>query len=44
MAGGATYDGLIALTARNQGLKLISLDRRAVPTYEAVGVEYEILN
>ena len=44
VAGGATYDGLIALTARNVGMKLLSLDRRAIPTYEAVGVEYEILN
>ena len=43
VAGGATYDGLIALAARNAGMKLLSLDRRAIPTYEAVGVEYEIL-
>ena len=43
ITGGATYDGLIALTARNAGMKLLSLDRRAIPTYEAVGVEFEIL-
>ena len=43
VAGGATYDGLISLAARNVGMKLLSLDRRAIPTYEAVGVEFEIL-
>ncbi len=44
IVGGAIYDGLIALAARDAEKKLLTLDRRAVPTYEAVGVEYEILN
>ncbi len=44
VSGGATSDGLISLAARNAGMKLLSLDRRAIPTNEAVGVEYEILN
>lgn len=44
ITGGATYDGLIALAARRAGLKLLTLDQRAARTYEAVGVEYEILN
>lgn len=44
VSGGATYDGLIALVARNANLKLLTLDKRASRTYEAVGVEYELLN
>lgn len=41
--GGAIYDGLIAATAKHAGLRLLSLDRRAVRTYETLGVDYEIL-
>lgn len=37
--GGATYDALIGLTARESGAELISCDRRAAVTYEAVGVQ-----
>lgn len=37
--GGATYDALIGLTARESGAELISFDRRAAVTYEAVGVQ-----
>ncbi len=44
ISGGAIYDGLIALAARNAGVKLLTLDQRAVDTYEAVGVLYELLN
>ncbi|MDN5795399.1 MAG: type II toxin-antitoxin system VapC family toxin [Intrasporangium sp.] len=36
--GGAVYDGLIAATAKEHGRRLVTLDRRALPTYEAVGV------
>lgn len=37
--GGATYDALIGLTARESGTELLSCDRRAAVTYEAVGVQ-----
>ncbi|HET7573717.1 MAG TPA: PIN domain-containing protein [Solirubrobacterales bacterium] len=41
--GGAVYDGLIAATAKHAGLRLLSLDRRAVRTYAMLDVDYEIL-
>ena len=43
LAGGAIYDGLIAATAREHRLPLITCDRRAEPTYRALGVGYELL-
>lgn len=36
--GGAVYDGLVAATANEHGCVLNTLDRRARPTYDAVGV------
>jgi len=36
--GGAVYDGLVAATARAHGATLTSADRRARPTYAALGV------
>jgi predicted nucleic acid-binding protein len=33
IAGGAVYDGLIALTARAAGAEILTLDRRALATY-----------
>ncbi|HEX5712834.1 MAG TPA: PIN domain-containing protein [Solirubrobacterales bacterium] len=38
-AGGAIYDALVALAARDAGATLVSLDRRAAPTYAACGTE-----
>lgn len=35
--GGAVFDALIALAARDAGAELISLDRRAAPTYDLCG-------
>lgn len=35
--GGATYDALVAETARLAGMPLISLDARAQRTYDALG-------
>lgn len=35
--GGATYDGLVGATAVAHSRVLLTLDRRALPTYEAVG-------
>lgn len=43
IAGGAVYDGLIAATAAEAGLRLLSLDRRAARTYAVLGADYEIL-
>jgi predicted nucleic acid-binding protein len=41
--GGASYDGLVAFTAREHGATLHTLDRRAEVTYRALGVRYELL-
>ncbi|HWH30738.1 MAG TPA: PIN domain-containing protein [Mycobacteriales bacterium] len=38
IAGGATYDALVALAARDHGATLATLDARARGTYEMVGV------
>lgn len=43
IAGGATYDGLVALAARAHDVPLATRDARAKPTYEALGVEVEVL-
>ena len=43
IAGGAVYDGLVAMTARAHGVELLSLDTRADPTYRRCGVSYRIL-
>jgi predicted nucleic acid-binding protein len=36
--GGAVHDALVALTAKAAGATLVSADRRALATYELVGV------
>lgn len=41
--GGPTYDALIAFTAVEHDATLISLDRRAIATYEAIGTTVEQL-
>jgi predicted nucleic acid-binding protein len=41
--GGAIYDALIALAARDGGVTLVSLDRRAERTYAACGVASRML-
>ena len=38
VAGGAVYDGLVALTAKEHGMALATRDARARGTYDAVGV------
>jgi len=40
--GGATYDALVAATARHHGAELITRDRRARHTYDALGVRYRM--
>ena len=39
IAGGAVYDGLVALAAKEHGLDLATRDARARGTYDAVGVK-----
>jgi predicted nucleic acid-binding protein len=43
IAGGAVYDGLVALAAASAGIPLLSCDRRALPIYTALSVRVEIL-
>lgn len=44
LAGGAVYDALVAATARHARTTLLTRDRRAARTYEAIGVRYEWLD
>jgi predicted nucleic acid-binding protein len=43
VSAGATYDGLIALTALEYDLELITRDKRAERTYRALNVSYQLL-
>lgn len=43
LVGGAVYDALIAATARRADALLLTRDRRALPTYEKIGVRYELV-
>lgn len=43
ISGGATYDGLIALTALAHDLELLSRDRRATRTYSALGARFQLI-
>jgi predicted nucleic acid-binding protein len=44
LAGGAIYDALVAATAKQARATLLTRDRRAFFTYEAVGVRVELLD
>ena len=39
IVGGAVYDGLVALAAKEHGMALATRDARARGTYNAVGVK-----
>ncbi|MGQ0653942.1 MAG: PIN domain-containing protein [Betaproteobacteria bacterium] len=41
--GGRIYDALIAETAKRAGALLLTRDRRALPTYEHLGVRFELI-
>lgn len=41
--GGAVYDGLVGAAARSSGCVLVSCDRRARETYDALGVTYRLI-
>ena len=43
IAGGAVYDALVGATAREHGLPLITLDRRALDTYRVLAVDVEVV-
>jgi predicted nucleic acid-binding protein len=43
IAGGAVYDGLVALAAKHHGAVLATRDARARGTYEAVGVAVQLV-
>lgn len=41
--GGGVYDAVVAATAAHAGATLVSRDRRALRTYEAVGAKVELV-
>ncbi|MFT3833625.1 MAG: PIN domain-containing protein [Micropruina sp.] len=43
VAGGASYDALVALAARAHDVVLATRDARALPTYQALGVQAELI-
>ena len=43
IVGGSIHDALVAATARHARARLVTRDRRAVPTYERIGVDYELI-
>lgn len=43
VVGGATYDALVAETARSNEVELVSFDQRAARTYEFVGADFVLL-
>ncbi len=44
ITGGSIHDALVAATARHSKARLLTRDRRAVPTYERFKVDFEILD
>jgi predicted nucleic acid-binding protein len=43
VAGGASYDALVAATAVSHAAELLTCDRRAAPVYERYGVRVNLL-
>jgi predicted nucleic acid-binding protein len=43
IVGGSVWDGLVGAAARAHGLTLLTCDRRAQPTYDALGVAYRLI-
>jgi len=43
LTGGMIYDALIAETAKRAGAQLLTRDRRALLTYEKIGVRHELI-
>lgn len=42
ITGGAVYDALVGATAQEAGATLLTLDRRAVATYQLLRVDYRL--
>lgn len=43
ISGGAVYDALVGATSREADSTLLTLDRRAKRTYEALGIAHRLL-
>jgi predicted nucleic acid-binding protein len=43
IAGGSIHDALVGATVRHAGGRLLTRDRCAAPTYERLGVAYELI-
>lgn len=43
VAGGSVYDALVGAAAVEHGLRLATLDRRALDTYRVLGVDVELV-
>lgn len=43
ISGGAIYDAVVAMTAREAKALLITLDERAANTYQAIGADFRLL-
>jgi len=43
IVGGSIHDALAAAIVRHAGARLLTRDRRAFPTYERLGVDYELI-
>ncbi|MDR1265588.1 MAG: type II toxin-antitoxin system VapC family toxin [Propionibacteriaceae bacterium] len=43
IAGGAVFDALVGEAARADGRVLLTRDRRALPTYDLLGVAYRVV-
>ena len=43
LTGGAIYDALVGATAHEAGATLLTLDRRAIPTYQLLQVDYRLV-
>lgn len=43
IVGGAAYDGLIGVTARDVGRRLVTCDARAKQTYDRLGISVEYI-
>ncbi len=44
ITGGAVYDALVGATAHEAGATLLTLDRRAIPTYQLLQVDYRLVD
>jgi len=44
IAGGAVYDGLVAMAASQHGLTLLTRDSRAAATYSLIGVRIDVVS